>query len=158
MEDSDFRERRLTDTVRETRQTLWYQEFPWTCALTVFLNSQPYYIYHISYIFTSILYYYYYYYYYYRDRGRDGRREREMLYTLYIICRYRFIRGERGCEKLDSQLEMLWWVSFIIESTWDSIIIRHLLHRTDNIIMLYKLEQYICFYYSTATSHELNAL
>ena len=24
--------------------------------------------------------------------------------------------------------------------------------------MLYKLEQYICFYYSTATSHELNAL
>ena len=25
-------------------------------------------------------------------------------------------------------------------------------------VVIYKLEHYICFYYSTATSHELNAL
>ena len=70
---------------------------PFNMSTNSLSHYQSYYRYYISYIFTSIftsiLYFYYYYNYY---RQREGGREREMLYILYIYCICRFIYGERG--------------------------------------------------------------
>ena len=85
MEDSDFRERKKIDrhSERDSTDTL-IPGVPFNMSTHSLSHYQPYYIYYISYIFTSILYYYYYYYYYYRETegGREGERER--CYTYYI--------------------------------------------------------------------------
>ncbi len=95
MEDFDSRERILRifslsdkniniyrDSERDSTDTL-IPGVPLNRSTHSLSHYQPYYIYYISYIFTSILYYYYYYYYREREGGREGGRER--CYTYYEI-------------------------------------------------------------------------